>query len=159
MLTWAVSLIVLAVVLFVLEAVVPSMGVLGALAVVSMVAGIVCVYRVDTASGLAVTVLVMILAPLAFIGFLRAWPHLPVARWLMLRVETPTAEAEPEDAADGAPQAVGALGQAVTQMRPTGTCRFGERRVQCVSVGGMVEAGAAVKVVSVNGMEIKVKPV
>ena len=52
---------------------------------------------------------------------------------------------------------VGQLGTAESDLRPVGVARFGDRRVDVVSEGGYVRAGAAVRVREVEGGRIVVR--
>ena len=54
---------------------------------------------------------------------------------------------------------VGMTGTALTPLRPAGTAAFGERRVDVVSQGSFVDAGASVEVVSARGARVEVKEV
>ena len=75
--------------------------------------------------------------------------------------EKPGADAEPS-ALPGAAQAaglLGAVGTAVTVLRPAGTVRFGDQYVDVVTEGGYIPAGARVQVIEVEGTRIVVKEV
>ena len=54
---------------------------------------------------------------------------------------------------------VGQRGTAVTPLRPAGTAAFGDRRVDVVSQGPFVDAGASVEVVSSRGARVEVREV
>jgi membrane-bound ClpP family serine protease len=54
--------------------------------------------------------------------------------------------------------AVGARGKALTDMRPVGSCLLGNQRVECLAEGGVIPAGTPVKVIAVEGMEVRVRP-
>ena len=55
--------------------------------------------------------------------------------------------------------APGAEGEAITLLRPAGTARFGEQRVDVVSDGGFVSPGTRVRVLRVEGIRVVVAPV
>ena len=65
------------------------------------------------------------------------------------------ADAGDEDAA----RLVGLDGKAVTALRPAGTVELAGRRVDVVSEGGFIEAGAPVRVVSAEGTRVVVGPI
>lgn len=48
-------------------------------------------------------------------------------------------------------------GEALTPLRPGGTARFGDRRVDVVSEGQPIEAGTAVQVIAVEGHRVVVR--
>jgi membrane-bound ClpP family serine protease len=97
---------------------------------------------------------------LAFV-LARFLPNIPYANRLML---TPPAEkpdaGEPElPGAAEAAALLGAVGTAVTVLRPAGTVRFGDAFVDVVTDGGFVPAGARVQAIEVEGTRIVVKEV
>lgn len=53
---------------------------------------------------------------------------------------------------------VGAEGVAVTDLRPSGTARFGEESIDVVSSGSFVKAGSAVRIVQAEGYRHVVEP-
>ena len=53
--------------------------------------------------------------------------------------------------------AVGETGRALTPLRPAGTARIGESRVDVTSVAEFLEEGAEVVVVAVDGMRVVVR--
>jgi membrane-bound ClpP family serine protease len=90
-------------------------------------------------------------------------PRTPMGNWIMQTPPTETPESErPEAIVPGAAQAselLGAVGTAVTVLRPAGAVRFGDQYVDVVTDGGYVQAGARVRVVEVEGNRIVVKEV
>ncbi len=52
-----------------------------------------------------------------------------------------------------------ARGPALTQLRPSGVALINGQRVDVVTEGGLIERGAAVKVVTVEGARIVVREV
>jgi membrane-bound ClpP family serine protease len=92
--------------------------------------------------------------------FARFLPHVPYVNRMMLMA--PDASVEPEPPLPGAAEAaalLGAVGTAVTVLRPAGSVRFGENYVDVVTDGGYVPAGSRVQVVEVEGNRIVVKEV
>ncbi|HET6575749.1 MAG TPA: NfeD family protein [Fimbriiglobus sp.] len=93
----------------------------------------------------------------------RYLPNIPYANRLMLVPpgEKPGAEAEPPvlPGAALAASLLGAVGTAVTVLRPAGTVHFGDQYVDVVTEGGYIPAGARVQVVEVEGTRIVVKEV
>ena len=54
---------------------------------------------------------------------------------------------------------VGAEGEAVTQLRPSGIARLNERRYDVVTRGEMIEKGTPIKVIEVSGNRIVVRSI
>ena len=55
------------------------------------------------------------------------------------------------------PELVGQSGTALTQLRPSGTALLHGKRVDVVTEGGLIEKGADVKVVAVEGLRVVVR--
>jgi membrane-bound ClpP family serine protease len=100
-------------------------------------------------------------------ALLLAWylPHIPYANRLMLKPPTEEDEIPDPDAAPavGVSPALaallGAIGVAVTPLRPAGMARFGEEFVDVVAEGSFVPAGNRVQVIEIEGNRVVVKEV
>ncbi len=57
------------------------------------------------------------------------------------------------------PELLNATGTALTQLRPSGVANLSGQRVDVVTEGGLIECGAAIKVVAVEGSRIVVREV
>ena len=93
-----------------------------------------------------------------------AWylPNIPYANRLVLR---PPQEHDDEQVdSEGNPNGnlvslLGAIGSAATILRPAGIARFGDRFVDVVSDGSLIEMGSRVQVVEIEGNRIMVKEI
>ncbi|MFN3167140.1 MAG: NfeD family protein [Phycisphaeraceae bacterium] len=143
--------------LLVLEAFVPSGGVLGVLAGIVAVAGIVMFFRFDTMWGMWSMALSLLALPFVLAGMLWVWPNTPIGRALTLEDNQQRANTEgpPSEGAI----AVGMQGEALTDLRPVGACRLNGVRLDCMAQAGVIEKGAQVKVVNVEGTTVKVRAV
>ncbi|MEM8781807.1 MAG: NfeD family protein [Planctomycetota bacterium] len=160
LMTWGVILLASALAMLIAEMIVPSGGLISLAAAVTTVAGLICLFLQDTTLGWITTVAVLIATP--FIGgfMLKIWPHTPVGRWLILASERgEEGAATPRTTPTETPIKVGDTGRAKTQMRPVGTCVIGGRRIECLAESGMIDAGSSVRVVDVDGNEIRVRAV
>jgi membrane-bound ClpP family serine protease len=102
-------------------------------------------------------------------ALLLAWylPHIPYANRLMLKPPTEEDEiTDPDEAAGGGvgvspalAALLGAIGVAVTPLRPAGMARFGEEFVDVVAEGSFVPAGNRVQVIEIEGNRVVVKEV
>lgn len=179
---WAVVLLTLAVALFFVEIFVPSGGLIGTAAAVSLVAGIVMLFQIDTTIGLIGATIALLALPFA-IGFaIKLLPNTPIARALTLRagrsaaagvgeVDEEEAEATSEEGAGpvgsasstakGVPDVpdVGATGKAISGLRPVGTCLIDGKRHDCLAVGGPIGPGTRIEVIAVDGMHVRVRPI
>ena len=158
---WALALILAAILLFMLEMFIPSGGMLGFLSVICLVAGIVCLFWVDTTLGMIGLIATLVLIPVAMSLGLRVFPHTPTGRRLILSEKQDSArDLSYEPARDENPAAlVGVTGEALTDLRPVGICQIDGNRLECLSESGMLASGTPIKVTAVNGIEIKVRAV
>jgi len=157
---WGILLIAAAMVLFFTEVFVPSGGLIALAGAVSLVFGIVLLFRVDSRLGLAGALITLVALPFIVAFGLKIWPDLPWVKGLILADEqkaVSAADTEEEDATGSGRPTVGATGEALTELRPVGMCRFGDHRAECLSAEGMIEPGDTVRVVAADGMQIKVK--
>lgn len=160
MVTYAAILIVLAAVLYVLEIFIPSGGILGFLATVSLIAGLVCIFWVNTVAGVIATLITLMIAPFALALALKVVPNTPIGKSLALshRQSAGTIHYD-RNLAGREDELVGAVGVAVSELRPVGTCVIDGKRIECLAETGLIEPGVRVRVASVRGMEVKVRQV
>lgn len=129
-----------AVVLFALELVIPSHGVLGFLASIALLTGVGACFWVDRWLGLGLLVTTVALAPLAFAGAMKIWPKTPVGKKFIL---------QPIDSPIARPRvAVGQVGFAVSELRPSGMAEFDGHRVEVACEHGMLTPGTGIRIVS-----------
>ncbi len=154
--TVAILLLGLGLALIILEVLFPSMGILGALATISIGAGGYVAFRIDSSSGVLYLVLTAVLVPAFILGGFRLLPRSPLARQLMARGFT----FEDGRAVDTRDEGLlGAEGVVEAQLRPAGVARIGGRRVDVVSRGTMIEEGTPVRVVELKGNRVVVAPI
>lgn len=84
----------------------------------------------------------------------RYLPHSRIGRWLVLEKATATQAGFTGAATD--PTLLGQRGLAVTALRPAGVAQVGDRRIDVVTAGEFLDAGAAVRVIEVRGNRIVV---
>jgi membrane-bound ClpP family serine protease len=159
---WALALIGLAVMLFLIEVFIPSGGLLGIASAISVVAGIIMLFWHNQVLGMIGAIVTLLALPFVFGFALKVWPDTPFGRLLTLhappsRPEPGEADQPSKGAAASAGVAVGQRGRAVTEMRPVGTCVFDGRREECLASGGLIEPDTPVQVVAVDGRQIKVR--
>jgi membrane-bound ClpP family serine protease len=158
---WALLLLGAGLVLFVIELFVPSGGLLGLCSAGCAVAGVVCLFKVNTTLGAVASLVILVAIPFLIGYSLKLLPHTPIWKWLTLkdvtRATTGVGRAAVSGPAPAPDSLVGAQGKAVTDLHPVGTCLINGRRTECLAVGSMIEAGTAVTVVSADGMQVKVR--
>ncbi|MEM9414133.1 MAG: NfeD family protein [Planctomycetota bacterium] len=159
LLIWAVVAFGLAILLVIVEAFMPSGGIIGAMAGVCAVIGIVLFFRVDTLWGMLSIAITLIALPFLIAGLIWVWPNTLFGRWVTLSDDPETEQSTPEaDDREAETITVGTEGTALTDLRPVGACRLDGRRTDCIALAGVIPSGTSVRVVSVEGTTIKVKP-
>ena len=162
---WAIVFIGMALALFLAELFVPSGGIIGIASALCLIAGIVFLFWFDTKIGLIGAIVSVIATPFAFAGALWVWPSTPIGRALTLgggvdqEDSNLDGQAPPGIATHEAGIAIGTEGRTLTELRPVGTCLLDGKRLECLSTTGVIDADVRVKVVSADGMQIKVQPV
>jgi membrane-bound ClpP family serine protease len=153
---WAIVLLAVALLLVFAEVLVPSGGVLGFLAAICLIGGVVLMFRVDTTLGLVSAIIAVIALPFVLGFAMKIWPNTPIGRRLIL--QSTQRDANPDsDAAPDTDDLVGAAGKSLTELRPVGTCLINGRRLDCLADAGVIEPDQPVRVISVDGMQIKVR--
>lgn len=135
------------------EFMLPSGGLLGVTAVAMLIAAVVIGFSHSFLLGIAVIVIVMLTTPLVLMGLVRAWPHTPIGRRMLNRRPNQTAEAAPRrTTARGTPidQLVGRIGIAKTNLLPSGLVLIDDEKLDAVSTGMPIDAGARVRVTHVE---------
>jgi membrane-bound serine protease (ClpP class) len=95
----------------------------------------------------------MIAVPLLLKTAFWALPKLPFGRGMILSA----APAEPSSAVERSEHLLGRKGVAETDLRPSGTASFGDERRSVVAEAGLIESGAPLVVVAVEGYRIVVR--
>jgi membrane-bound serine protease (ClpP class) len=156
-------LVLLGVVLLGVELlVIPGFGVAGIAGILALVgglgmalvgAGATAAAIVGALGRVAISVLLALGAGLVLLRFL---PHLPFGRRLVLDTEMRAGSGySSEPSADH--QALGRSGTALSPLRPSGVAEIDGARVDVVSDGRFIDAGAAVEVIRVDGNRIVVR--
>lgn len=171
---WEVAAIVAGVLLLLVEIfVIPGFGVTGVVGVVLLFAGLVGTFvpaggglfpdspqgKEGLLDGAVVTLLACVTACVGIYLIGRHFGSLPVLGRLVLKTHADDEEVGLLAAMDPDTELaarVGDRGVAITPMRPAGRVQVGERVIDAVAEFGYIPAGAAVKVVSVDGMRVGV---
>lgn len=151
--TTAIFLFGLGLALVVAEIFIPSFGLLGMAAALCIVGGVVTAYMEDPTAGHVLLGLTVVLVPLALTLGLKWFPRTPLGRRMTARGYT----FEDGDGVDRRDEGLeGARGVVEAALRPAGIARIEGRRVDVVSRGEPIEAGAEVVVVDVSGNRVVV---
>ncbi len=126
----------------------PGVGLVGALGAGSILASVYFTFGENALSVMAIAVLALGLGLILFFRFL---PRTRPARALVL-------ESQIAAHASGEEVEIGAMGTALTDLRPGGVARFGQRRLDVVANRGFIPKGTPIRVVEVRGPTVVVEP-
>jgi membrane-bound ClpP family serine protease len=159
LLVWGLILLGAALVILVIDLFIPSAGMLAILSVTIAGAGIVCLFRHDNLWGLVGLLFVVIGWPLAlYMGF-KIMPQTAIGKKLILGSNQDDEE-RPAEQASPLLQLIGSEGTVITDLRPIGVIRIGDKKFDALSESTLIRAGATVKVIGVvDGVNLKVRAV
>ena len=129
------------------------LALVGGLAMALVGAGATVALIINALGRVAISILLAMGAAFALFG---ALPRLPIGRRLVLTTGMP-ADAGYESTPLGDRQWLGRAGTALSPLRPAGIADIDGARVDVVSDGGFVEAGAPIEVTRVDGNRIVVR--
>ena len=162
-LIWAILFLAVALALFFAELLVPSGGLISVFAAVSLISGIVMLFKVNTSLGLIGAIVVLLAMPFLLAMAIKLWPNTPMARALLLKNQPRRGLQEEgvagHDATVKAQELIGQTGEAITDLRPVGICLLSGERIECIGEGNVIRSGSMVRVTSADGMHVRVRPV
>ena len=156
MIYYTFGLLALGLLLILVEVFIPSMGILGTLAAASIVTGGVLAFNHDP-NGLFIGYLItsVVLIPLMIFTGLKILPKTPIGKALMISGPSFSSE-EAKASESGLDELVGKEGAAVTHLRPAGIAMFGDRRVDVVTQGELLDRETRIRVIKVEGNRVVV---
>ena len=119
-LTWAIILAALGIAVIIVELFIPSAGLLGIVAGILLVSGIISAFLHSLEAGAALLLLLVLLLPIMFVALVKVWPSTPIGRRILLgrmRAEEVVLTGEHYD---GLKELIGETGVAKTKMLPSG---------------------------------------
>jgi len=150
-----VVLLLLGLFFVVAEVLFPSLGTFGLAAAAALIGADYLTYDAYGGGALAgIIALEVVAVPVLLRTALRLLPRLGLGRKMML----PAAPPEPASAIEKADHLVGVEGEAVSDLRPSGTALLEGERRSVVAEEGVIAAGTRVRVASVEGFRIVVRP-
>lgn len=140
-------------VLIVAEVFIPSMGLLGLAAALCIIGSIGTAFYQDSSAGIKMLIASAVLVPIVMTFGIKLFPSTPMGKKLMAKgysFEDGTAVDRRDEGLTGKNGIVEA------PLRPAGIARIGDRRVDVVSRGELIERGESVIVVEVSGNRVVV---
>ncbi|MGC4004118.1 MAG: NfeD family protein [Pirellulales bacterium] len=156
---WAGLLLFIGLLLVGIEFFIPSSGVLGVLAALSICSGIgLAFYERGPAMGFLFIGIAVVSVPAILVGGFKILPHTPIGKILISAA--PTSEDVLSDVATRRQlrDCIGWIGRATSVMLPSGSIEVEGHQFDAVSQGMPIEAGTPVKIVDVQGTRIIVRP-
>jgi len=135
------------------EVLIPSLGLLGGLAAISLIGSVVLAWQESPDLGQNFLIAVCVLVPIMIMLGLKLLPKSPFTKFLV---------ADGFSFEDGAvtderdKDLMGKRGLVEAPLRPAGTARIAGRRVDVVTRGEMIESGVWVEVISLSGNRVEV---
>jgi len=155
-----IGLLGLALLLMVLEAFVPSGGVLGVGAVIAAITGIVFMFRHDPVWGAIGLLGTVVLGPMVFVYSVKMLPNTPFGRTMVGDSGEDIARKREEKMRKQRELRAMLLnreGKALTDMRPSGVIEINGERHDAIARGGVVDRGQTIRVVKIDGLTIEVR--
>ena len=152
-LVWAVILVLIGLGFTLAEVFFPSLGAFALLAGTSIILADFMAFGVSHTVGWIFIGVQVVLVPVVIRGAFKILPKTRFGKTMMLAGPV----TEPGPGFPSLSHLVDNQGEALSDLRPSGTARFGDERVSVVAQGGLIPEGTPVVVVSVEGTEIKVR--
>jgi membrane-bound ClpP family serine protease len=151
---WAVILLVLGCGLMVLEVFIPSGGIFGFLATISVVGSLVMGFRRDVTTGLSFMAIAVFAAPIVVGLAFKYWPKTPMGKAFLGDLPSEH-DVKPEDPRRSL---VGRVGVAQSKMLPSGSVLIDGQLIDAVSQGLAIDPGEPVIVAEVRANRVVVRP-
>ncbi|SDW88422.1 nodulation protein NfeD [Paenibacillus sp. CF384] len=148
-----VILFIIGILLLVSELFVPSFGILGILGSISLIASVLMAAPNPKSAGLSLIVAVIVAGIIVYIIGKR-FAHRGIWNKFILRDQLTTAEGYVSTASKVS--YLGMNGKTLTPLRPAGTIRIGDDRIDVVTSGEFIPSGADVTVIKVEGARVVV---
>lgn len=153
---WTILLFALAVLLGILEAFVPSGGLLGSLSVLALIGSGVYAFLFHPVFGIFYVLVMVFFVPFFIWRLIRLWPKTRLGRRILLDPEQDPALVEDIERLK-LKALVGKTGVATSRMMPSGTVEIDGRRYDALSDGMPIDPGQTVLVIRVDGINIMVR--
>jgi membrane-bound serine protease (ClpP class) len=147
--TIIVTLLLLGAVLLFLETLLPGM-IAGIIGFLCLIAAVILGYRESIPTGNLIMAITLVGLVIGTFIWLKYFPESRIARKYI-------SHSSSGELGVDRPELLHGTGTALTQLRPSGTATINNQRVDVVTEGGLIERGAAVKVVAVEGSRIVVR--
>lgn len=156
--TWTIILLSVGFLVVVLELFIPSAGMLGVLATILLVSGIIVAFFHSVYTGAIALLITVVSIPVLLAIMVNVWPHTPLGRRILLGKMDPNDVMPTNEQYTQYKHLIGQLGIAKTKMLPSGIVLINDRKYDALSDGFAIETGQPIKVSAVKGTRIIVQP-
>jgi membrane-bound serine protease (ClpP class) len=154
---WSMILVALGFAVVALELFVPSAGMLGVVAAILFISGIITGFFHSLQTGAVLLLITTLCLPLLFVLLVKVWPNTPIGRRVLIG-QVSAEDVLPKGESYNREELIGKKGFAKTKMLPSGMIKIGDRSYDAVSDGFAIEAGDPIKVVAIKMSRIMVQP-
>jgi membrane-bound serine protease (ClpP class) len=155
-LIFAVFLYFVCAALIVAEVFVPSGGLISVFAIGCLVGGIAIFFHYSVVAGWVGVGIAAVMIPVVLVIAYKMFPKTRFGKSVTLNPpKRQQGDAVPDTAQ--LKELLGAVGVALTPLRPVGMCDLSGRRVECVAESGYVDKGKKVKVIDVESTQLTVR--
>jgi len=153
-------LFIAALVVFVIDLMIPTGGILIAVTGLLGFGAVVFAFRHSPVSGYWMLIATLACIPVMMFVLLYVWPHTPFGKRMIAKPDSPGEFVWSDAAAVGDPTLlIGATGQTMTEFLPHGLVRIAEKSYEAVSDSGPIDPGVWVKVTRLDVGRLVVIPV
>lgn len=155
---WAIILLLAGLLVAVIEMFIPSAGILGVLAAVLLIAGIVVGFVDSLQTGAIMLIATAVVVPLLLVALIKIWPSTPIGRRILVPPKKHEDLMPIGEHLDAIRKLTDKVGRAKTKMLPSGMVVIDGVAYDAISDGFAIEQGDPVKVVAVRFNRIYVQP-
>ncbi len=155
---WAILLLALGMGLAVLEVFFPSAGILGFLAVSSIIAAVIMGFRQGPGWGMSILGVAIVGIPVLIVVAFKVWPHTAIGRKVLLMAPSSRDVLPSEQRVQRLKSYVGRVAVTKCKMLPAGAIVIDGRTVDAISEGMPLEEGQAVRIIEVRANRVVVRP-
>lgn len=150
-------LFVAGVLMLISEIFVPSFGILGILGIISLGSGIVLAAQ-NTGQGLLTLTIALVIGAVIIAIVVKYFSHRGIWHRFILK-DALTEEKKGYSSTSPKQRFLHQRGASLTPLRPAGTARIGEERVDVVTRGEFIPSGSEIEVIEVEGARVVVKAI
>ncbi len=165
---WGIALTALALVLFFIEFLVPTGGLLALLCGTAAIGSIVAFFMHDTIIGVTALAVYAVGTPILLVFVFKVWLHSPLSKQMVLGGNAMLSEPAEESYRESErartqrlkrlEDLIGAEGVTVSALRPIGFVKIDGQRIDAMAESGVIEGNTPVIVTDVYDNQIKVRP-